>query len=476
MSASIWGPSAGFAYPDFLNVKAYPFFAKGDGVTDDTAAIQAAINAAYKRTLLFPTGIYKITSALNVITDGIRLLGEQFGNAVLIQYNDNTPFIKIGDGTLVNRVTRSQFENLIFLPRPGSANWTSAYAIEAAYASFLNFVNLDIYGIDGAARRLFGGIKLDRVSFSNIYECWARGIKGNGVFTVGASGNLTADIRIQNTYITDFEGNGLHFSDFTNGHFVINPEIVTSIGQNGVYVDSNPATGGSNFFFTNLNMELSGTTCDGVTLNRGSLIQFQDGWWGASAGKSAVRIAPGVSNVTFNGPWTTEGRWLVEGTNVKVHGPGNIGSLVPAASPAMTIVGATSSIVDVNGMAFSQFTNGGIATTGTPADINIQNNDFTSLGGGVPISGNFGARSQITNNRGDTVRGAASAITVTASPFTYTAGPRPEFVNITGGTVSSIVINGVTVASATNQAISLPPNTAVTVTYSSTPTMIKTPQ
>lgn len=474
MNASIWYP--GSACNDVLSVKAYPFCAKGDGVTDDTSAIQRAINAAYTRTVFFPTGVYKITLPLNVIARGITLLGEQFGNVALVQYTDNLPFIRIGDGTLTNRVTRATLENLVFIPRPGSANWTSAYAIEASYAGFLNFVNLDIYGLDGGARRIFGGIKFDRVSFSNIYDCWVRSIKGNGIFTVGASGNLTADIRIMNTYVIDFEGNGLHFSDFTNGHFVVNQEIVTSSGQNGVYVDSNPATGGANFFFTNLNMELSGTTCDGVTLNRGSLFQFQDGWWGAAAGKSAVRVAPGVSNVTFSGPWTTEGRWLIEGTNVRVNGPGNIGTLVPTFSPAVTIAGATASLVDIKDMAIAQFTNGGILTTDTPADVSIEGNDFTLLGGGAPISGNFGARSQIINNRGDIVRGVAAAITVTASPFTYTAGPRPESVNITGGTVSSIVMNGVTISTATNQTISLPPNVAVTVTYSSAPTMTKIPQ
>lgn len=57
------------------NVKAYG--AKGDGTTDDTAAIQAAIDAAelVGGTVYFPPGTYLISSALVVDASGIALRG-----------------------------------------------------------------------------------------------------------------------------------------------------------------------------------------------------------------------------------------------------------------------------------------------------------------------------------------------------------------------------------------------------------------
>lgn len=47
-----------------LNVKMFPWLAKGDGVTDDTAAIQACVTAAAGRQVLFPKGTYIVSSII----------------------------------------------------------------------------------------------------------------------------------------------------------------------------------------------------------------------------------------------------------------------------------------------------------------------------------------------------------------------------------------------------------------------------
>lgn len=64
-----------------LDVRAYG--AKGDGSTDDTVPVQAAINAAVGRPLFFPAGTYVITSPLTYVTaanspftQGLQLIGE----------------------------------------------------------------------------------------------------------------------------------------------------------------------------------------------------------------------------------------------------------------------------------------------------------------------------------------------------------------------------------------------------------------
>jgi hypothetical protein len=78
---AIHGPSGVTAAPieslTWRSVKDPRYGAVGDGVTDDTAAIQAAIDAAeaVRGIILFPSGEYKITAALVVDTQGVMLRG-----------------------------------------------------------------------------------------------------------------------------------------------------------------------------------------------------------------------------------------------------------------------------------------------------------------------------------------------------------------------------------------------------------------
>ncbi|MEC0265133.1 glycosyl hydrolase family 28-related protein [Paenibacillus anseongense] len=91
------------------NVKDYG--AKGDGVTDDTSAIQKAINAAgkYGGKVFFPPGTYKVTSTLYVRYHNITLEGASPNSSVILVVGD------YGD-------------TLVFEPRPGQINLLSVGA------------------------------------------------------------------------------------------------------------------------------------------------------------------------------------------------------------------------------------------------------------------------------------------------------------------------------------------------------------
>lgn len=73
----------------FFNVKVAPYSAVGDDSTDDTAAIQSAINAAATAgggIVYFPAGTYKLTAALSVSSTKIQFLGVTPSAVVLKQY------------------------------------------------------------------------------------------------------------------------------------------------------------------------------------------------------------------------------------------------------------------------------------------------------------------------------------------------------------------------------------------------------
>jgi Pectate lyase superfamily protein len=81
---------------DALNVKT--FGAVGDGVADDTAEIQAALDAAgttkSSRTVYLPSGIYKITSPLVIKQQGTSLIGDGIFSTVINQATSSAHAIK----------------------------------------------------------------------------------------------------------------------------------------------------------------------------------------------------------------------------------------------------------------------------------------------------------------------------------------------------------------------------------------------
>lgn len=80
------------------------FGAVGDGVTDDTAAIQAAITATLSingGAVYFPNGTYKTTSAISIpFSTGWQIFGQSRGGVTVKQFTNNTAiFSLIGDLT-----------------------------------------------------------------------------------------------------------------------------------------------------------------------------------------------------------------------------------------------------------------------------------------------------------------------------------------------------------------------------------------
>jgi hypothetical protein len=116
--------------------------------------------------------------------------------------------------------------------------------------------------------------------------------------------------------------------------------------------------------------------------------------------------------------------------------------------------------------------NYGIIINGGASDVRLSGLNATpNVTGSILVSGvNPGLI--IENVRGYNPVGQ-SAITVGASPFTYTAGSSPETVYIYGGTVSNIRIGATQVAAASPAQISLTPGESIIVTYTAAPTMVK---
>lgn len=112
---------------DIVSVK--DFGAVGDGVTDDTTAIQAAITANYGKRLYFPAGNYKIT-ALSIV-DKIHFEGDGPEESIFTWTSTTANLITVASATAVH------FTDLGFV---GPSSATAGYTISLAHnASGVNY-------------------------------------------------------------------------------------------------------------------------------------------------------------------------------------------------------------------------------------------------------------------------------------------------------------------------------------------------
>jgi hypothetical protein len=80
--------------PEVINVKSAPYNATGNGVADDSAAVQAAFNAAMgvytsplaqytQKSVYFPTGTYKLNSTILFCCNGVSIFGDGPTSSIL---------------------------------------------------------------------------------------------------------------------------------------------------------------------------------------------------------------------------------------------------------------------------------------------------------------------------------------------------------------------------------------------------------
>ena len=161
-----WSAHAEAVYVDTLSVMAYG--AVGDGTTDDTAAIQAAITA--NKSVYFPPGGYKVTSTITVTKDRHLLgFGGYLGSRIEVAHDD-TIFNCYDTGAGSKRHTRVVIEGLHFFKDSlGSTPATTAYCIDMS-EGWMDTVKNCYFGDIGAASCCPPGINISGTAH-NIYDC-----------------------------------------------------------------------------------------------------------------------------------------------------------------------------------------------------------------------------------------------------------------------------------------------------------------
>lgn len=443
------------------------------GTLDATSAVQAAINSLGSGggTIFFPAGAYLISSV--TVNKQCWLLGAgQFTGGTLIKpsgtnlnvFDLTTSGITMTDmdfafaptqtgGSFIKCDTAS---SIVHLEKIRMAGWWVGVLISGVSSFTLKHLRLET-GV------VASGVGVQVTSGVNV-------LLQDVICTNSSGARPLSGISIQNCGDVSIEY--CQFIQCVNG-LQLNPgasQVVTSVRSVNTFYDN---CGNYGLFAQPSNTAGTIQRC-----------QFTQCWF-SSAGTNGILLDAATSNATidsmeFIAPQiflnTSHGINIGKAINTKIiggqiAGNGGNGVLIQANTSSVDIIGVA--IGPVAGITFNT-TNAIQILAGTTNNLLIQGNDLRNTGGvGVISDASSGTNRRKVDNRGYNPAGTVG-ITVTASPFTYTAGDTPETVYVNTGTVSLITVEGVGVFSETNVAVRLGPGKPMVVTYTVAPGMSTT--
>ncbi|MBO1855161.1 right-handed parallel beta-helix repeat-containing protein [Burkholderia cenocepacia] len=442
---------------DIVNIK--EFGARCDGAADDAAAIQRAsdsgastIEAPENATCLIHSTINLRTS--NQIFDlkgSTLLLDDSTGHANAIMLG--TGIIQTNNVTIRNGVVKRV------------QHATAGYAIDSNYTAGIVINNMTLYGGEGAAT-LYNGIRIRSGINWNVYHNHIHNVANDGFYIDGTNSTTHAsiDINLKNNRLEKFH-NGIVTWNYTEGLF-LQGNIVYNGSGTGVSISaSSPKQALSSFLI--LDNDVDTLTERGWYIQYARNVQFNNNWV-SNTGSDAITIGHGAQSIVVSGCqiYPKSDGIHVGGSYVSVTGN------YISGGTKQIVVDAKANAVSIksNMLNFGQI---GIDASANPSNLSVTNNDIYNVAH-TPLSTGTGKANVVAANKGDTTVGKTAYVTVGPSPFTYTSGSRPEFINLFSGSVTRVTIGANEAGNQTNTSYMLAPNTSMTITYSSAPRMLKT--
>lgn len=244
-----------FIQQNWVNVKDAPYYAVGDGVADDTTAIQAALDSGAD-VIIFTSGDYLITTQLKLSTSGQKLLG-QGGRLVKGTGTIEPLYLMVGVD-----IPDISFENLNFSVKAGTAHLSRGGFVALTRCHFAT-VNGCVFNaaIPGTVTQresiesCFNPLSCNYLKITNnqfIYS-WGNGCSANDSVGDGVNGNnitITGNLffNVLDTGVGIFtnarnvtvSGNVFYRKDFSTAANGVHIDVAG--GQN-VTIDGNVLTG-----------------------------------------------------------------------------------------------------------------------------------------------------------------------------------------------------------------------------------------
>jgi hypothetical protein len=263
-------------FAETISVKDYG--AVGDGVTNDTAAIQLAIDTG--KTIFFPQGSYLTTAALTVSTAGQRLFGESMGGTIIKQ-NTVTEH-----GIIFTASQRASIDTLSLIAN-GTNTKTGLFinggGINSTYSN-ITINNFDI-GVEC--------LNTNQTHFDNMF------LVDNLTYNMQlrSSSGSCIDTKLTNSYLAGTASVGLNIVGQVSGIYVALTafQLNTTYGiQVNLNADGSPNAG----FFTQCICDTNLGAAQ-MQLTAGLLMEFNNCWWSGAA--DGIHIETGMADVRIIG-------------------------------------------------------------------------------------------------------------------------------------------------------------------------------
>lgn len=213
---------------EFVSVK--DFGAKGDGTTDDSGAIQAAINACQnatpQRTLLVPSGMYLCNSQITAAGGSFHMTGEGVDNTSFLFPTNEGFLITLPDQ--FHSVHLRDFTELAGAVGIGNAaiKITSSGSSDPdpANSQLSDITNVNIYGADGMGNFKYFEAQIEiefvsNVNLTNVMGTGTNSQQGVGLFVHGSSA-LNPVVFVLSGCTFNFLAQGLIYGTFVQGIFI----------------------------------------------------------------------------------------------------------------------------------------------------------------------------------------------------------------------------------------------------------------
>lgn len=326
-----------------FNVK--DFGATGDGATNDTAAVQNAVNAACEigGTVVFPAGTYLCNIALANSETGVTMLGRGSvtngaalsTGTILRPWDKTNSVISLGDNT--NNTWNVTIKDLTV---SGDATTTTSHGLTLNGVAHFRASNFTVSEMGGDGIQIFSGstsdskseyIYFDRIS---IFNCMGNGLKA----IYPASGGWVTSVYFSNFNIVQGQQGASNFAIWNDGCELsfANGWIQPAPGSTGVIwvAQSNPNI--PMFIFSNVDLDTADPTFIFNFLASTDLNYFPSSYViGTYHSKGTVKYNDGVSAPLHPNPRTIESAlWFLMQGNATNMGSQNPGS---SSLPGLTV-------------------------------------------------------------------------------------------------------------------------------------------